>query len=141
MEVLILKEFAVWAGAGDRVVVEPVGLSVCARGGADGLGCAVGGLVCGGCWAEGLGQGGAEIAGGEVAAGEEVGQLVAEFLCGEGLGFFLGVVVAEMGMGGDARYAAAAAIGKGEQTQGYAGVFTERSHGSLLRLSLLDLLG
>jgi hypothetical protein len=39
-------------------------------------------------------QGGAEIAGGEVVAGEEVGQVVAEFSCGAGAGFFLGVVEA-----------------------------------------------
>jgi hypothetical protein len=77
-------------------------------------------------------QGGAEIAGGEVAAGEEVGQLVAEFLGGEGLGFFLGVVEAEVGMAGDARGATAAAIGEGEQTQGYAVLFAERGHKSLL---------
>jgi hypothetical protein len=80
-------------------------------------------------------QGGAEIAGGEVAAGEEVGQLVAEFLGGEGLGFFLGMVVAEVGMAGDARGAATAAVGEGEQTQGYAVLFAERRHGSLLRMS------
>src|SRR6266446_5940494 len=36
-------------------------------------------------------QSGAEIAGGEVVAGEEVGQVFAEFLCGAGTGFFLGV--------------------------------------------------
>ena len=39
-------------------------------------------------------QGGAEIAGGEVVAGEEVGQVFAEFLCGAGACFFLGVVEA-----------------------------------------------
>jgi hypothetical protein len=43
-------------------------------------------------------QGGAEIAGGEVVAGEEVGQVFAEFFCGTGLGFFLGVVRAEAGI-------------------------------------------
>jgi len=78
------------------------------------------------------GQGGAEIAGGEVAAGEEVGQLVAEILGGEGLGFFLGVVEAEVGMAGDARGAATAAVGEGEGTQGYTGLFAERGHRSLL---------
>jgi len=67
------------------------------------------------------GQGSAEIAGGEVAAGEEVGQLVAEFLGGEGLGFFLGVVEAEVGMAGDARSAATAAIGEGGTDTGIRG--------------------
>src|SRR5216684_4335963 len=43
-------------------------------------------------------QGGAEIAGGEVVAGEEVGQVFAEILCGAGASFFLGVVEAEAGM-------------------------------------------
>jgi hypothetical protein len=86
-------------------------------------------------------QGGAEIAGGEVAAGKEVGQLLAEFLGGEGLGFFLGVVEAEMGMAGDAGSAATAVIGEGEQTQGYAVLFAERGHKeSPLKLSFWDLL-
>jgi len=44
-------------------------------------------------------QGGAEIAGGEVVAGEEVGEVFAERLCGAGAGFFLGVVEAENGDG------------------------------------------
>jgi hypothetical protein len=56
-------------------------------------------------------QGGAEIAGGEVAAGEEVGQVFGESFGGAGLGFLLGVVEAEVGMGGEARGAATAAIG------------------------------
>jgi len=33
-------------------------------------------------------QGGTEIAGGELVAGKEVGQVFAEFLCGAGAGFF-----------------------------------------------------
>ena len=61
-------------------------------------------------------QGGAEIAGGEVVAGEEVGQVFAEFFCGAGAGFFLGVVEAEMGMLGGARRTAAAAIGESKRT-------------------------
>jgi len=76
--VLILKEFAVWARAGE------------AR------------------------EGGAEVAGGEVVAGEEVVQVFAECFRGGGLGFLLGVVEAEVGMGGDARGAAPAAVGEGE---------------------------
>jgi len=43
-------------------------------------------------------QGGAEIAGGEVVAGEEVGQIFAEGIGGLGAGFFLGMVEAEVGM-------------------------------------------
>ncbi len=65
-------------------------------------------------------QGGAEIAGGEVVAGEEVGQVFAEFFCGTGLGFFLGVVRAEAGIFAGARSAATAAIGESERTQGHA---------------------
>jgi len=55
-------------------------------------------------------QGGAEIAGGEVVAGEEVGQVFAECLRGAGVGFFLGVVEAEVGIIAGARSAATAAI-------------------------------
>jgi len=65
-------------------------------------------------------QGGAEIAGGEVVAGEEVGQVFAEFLRGAGAGFFLGVVEAEMGIIAEARSAATAAVGERETTQGLA---------------------
>jgi len=60
-------------------------------------------------------QGGAEIAGGEVVAGEEVGQVFAERLRGASASFFLGVVEAEMGIFGGARGA-------------------ERGHKSLLRV-------
>ncbi len=70
-------------------------------------------------------QGGAEIAGGEVVAGEEVGQVFADFLCGAGAGFFLGVVETEVGMVADARSAATATIGEGKQTHGCAVLFTE----------------
>src|SRR5437667_6442137 len=65
-------------------------------------------------------QGGAEIAGGEVVAGEEVGQVFAEFLRGTGAGFFLGVVEAEVGIIAEARSAATAAVGERETTQGLA---------------------
>jgi len=61
-------------------------------------------------------QGGAEIAGGEVVAGEEVVQVFAEFLRGAGAGFFLGVVEAEAGIFAGARGAATAAIGEGKRT-------------------------
>jgi hypothetical protein len=85
-------------------------------------------------------QGGAEIAGGEVVAGEEVGQVFAEFLCGAGSGFFLGVVEAEAGMFADARSAATAAIRERKRTQGHAVLWTERGHKSLLRVEFWDLL-
>ncbi|OLB39057.1 MAG: hypothetical protein AUH11_05100 [Acidobacteria bacterium 13_2_20CM_57_17] len=97
-------------------------------------------------------QGGAEIAGGEVVAREEVGQVFAEFLRGAGAGFFLGVVEAEMGVVADTRGAATAAIRESEGTQGHAVGFIcgrktanftcgrrtadcfERGHKSLLRV-------
>jgi hypothetical protein len=65
-------------------------------------------------------QGGAEIAGGEVVAGEEVVQVFAECFCGAGAGFFLGVVRAEGGIFGGARSAATAAIRESKRTQGHA---------------------
>ena len=65
-------------------------------------------------------EGGAEIAGGEVFAGKEIGQIVGEFIGGAGLGFLAGVIRAEMGMVTGAGSAALAAIGKGETTQGLA---------------------
>ena len=65
---------------------------------------------------EDAGEGRAEIAGGEVVAGEEVGQVLADVFGGAGAGFFLGVVEAEVGMVAEARSAATAAIGEGEQT-------------------------
>ena len=69
-------------------------------------------------------QGGAEIAGGEVLAGEEVGQVFAEFLRGAGPGFFLGVIEAKVGMVAFARSAATAAIRESERAQGHAVVLT-----------------
>ena len=59
---------------------------------------------------EDLAQGVGEIAGGKIVAGEEIVQLFGEFFRGLGLGFFLGVLEAEMGVAGDAWGAAAAAI-------------------------------
>ena len=44
---------------------------------------------------EEAGEGNAEIAGGEVVSGEEIGDLAAEFIGGFGLGFFAGVMGAE----------------------------------------------
>ncbi len=80
-------------------------------------------------------QGGTEIAGGEVVPGEEVGEVLTEFLRGAGAGFFLGVVGAEVFMVAVARGAATAAIRESKRTQGHAVLFTERGHKSLLRLS------
>src|SRR6266478_842478 len=85
-------------------------------------------------------QGGAEIAGGEVVAGEEVGQVFAEFFCGAGAGFFLGVIEAEMRIFAGARGAATAAIGERKRTQGHAVLWTESGHRSLLRVEFRDCL-
>jgi hypothetical protein len=63
---------------------------------------------------EDAGEGGAEIAGGDVFAGEEVGQVFADGFGGAGAGFFLGVVEAVTGMVSDARGATMAAIGESE---------------------------
>jgi len=61
-------------------------------------------------------QGGAEITSGEVVAGEEVGQVLAEIICGAGAGFFLGVVEAEAGIFAGTRSAATAAIRESKRT-------------------------
>jgi hypothetical protein len=86
-------------------------------------------------------QGGAEVAGGEVVAGEEVVQVLAEFLRGAGAGFFLGVVEAEMELLAVAGRAATAAIRESERTQGHAVLCTERGHDCLLRVEFWDLWG
>jgi len=83
-------------------------------------------------------QSGAQIAGGEVVAGEVVSQIFAEIICGAGAGFFLGVVRAEAGMVGEARSAATAAIRERKRTQGHAVLWTERGHKSLLRVEFWD---
>jgi len=83
-------------------------------------------------------QGGAEIAGGEVVAGEEIGEVFAERFCGVGAGFFLGVVEAEIGMVAEARGAATAAIRESKLTQGHAVLGTERRHKSLLEVEFWD---
>jgi len=59
-------------------------------------------------------EGGAEVVGGEIVAGEEAGEVLAEFFGELGLGFFLGVVETEVGMVAGAGSAAAAAIGERE---------------------------
>src|SRR6266851_9279613 len=68
-------------------------------------------------------QGGAEIAGREVVAGEKVGEVFAEFLRGAGAGFFLGVVGTEAGIVAEARSLATAAIRESKRTQGRAVLF------------------
>ena len=83
-------------------------------------------------------QGGAEIAGGEVVAGKEVGQVFAEGFHGVGAGFFLGVVGTEMGMVAEAMRAATAAIRERKLTQGHAVLGTERGHRSLLRVEFWE---
>jgi hypothetical protein len=72
---------------------------------------------------------GAQIASGEIVAGGEVVEVAAEFFSGDGLGFFLGVAEAEMGMAGGNRSEAAAAIGEREMTQGRAVLWPDRRHG------------
>ena len=84
-------------------------------------------------------EGSAEIAGREVVAGEEVGQVFAEIVCGVGTGFFLGMVEAEVRIFAGARSAATAAIRERELTQGHAVLGTERCHKSLLRVEFWDL--
>jgi len=84
------------------------------------------------------GQGGAEIAGGEVVAGEEIGQIFAKFFRSTGAGFFFGVIEAEAGMFAYARSAATAAIRERERTQGHAVLWTERGHKCLLRVEFWD---
>jgi hypothetical protein len=65
-------------------------------------------------------EGGAEIVGGKVVAGEAIGEFAGEFIGRAGLGFFAGVLEAEVGMLAGAGSAALAAVGKGETTCGHA---------------------
>ncbi len=51
-------------------------------------------------------EGGAEIAGGKIFAGEEIGEVASEFVGGAGLGIFASVIGAEVGMIGGAGSAA-----------------------------------
>lgn len=59
-------------------------------------------------------EGGVEVVGGEIVAGEEVREIFADFLVGAELGFFLSVVETEVGAGGDAGSAATAAVVESE---------------------------
>jgi len=63
---------------------------------------------------------GGKIVGGEVLSRKEIGQFAGELIGGAGLGFFAGVVEAEVGMIGGAGSATLAAVGKGKTTQGHA---------------------
>ena len=60
------------------------------------------------------GEGGAEIAGGKIIAGEKAGEISAEFFRGLRAGLLLGVVETEVGMVAGAGSAAKAAIGESE---------------------------
>jgi hypothetical protein len=61
-------------------------------------------------------EGGVEVVGGEIVAGEEEIEIFTDFLIGAGLSFFLGVVETEVGTGGDAGSAATAAVVESETT-------------------------
>ena len=76
-------------------------------------------------------EGSTEIAGGEITAGEEIGDVLAHFVGGAGLGFLASVKVAEVRIGGTVRSTATAAIGKGERTQRHAVLGAKSRHGSL----------
>jgi hypothetical protein len=131
-------------GIGDAVApgVGAEGVDVLVLGEMDGLGEGLGqvGYGAGGtrfdvaaCYAgDDAAEGGAEIAGGEVLAGKEIGEVVGEFIGGAGLGVFAGVVGAEVGMMGGAGSTATAAVGESETTQGRAVLWAKRGHGWLL---------
>jgi len=76
-------------------------------------------------------QGGAKIAGGELIGGEEARDIATEVIDGDGLGFLAGGVITEVRMGGTARSAATATVGKRERTQGRAVQGTIRGHRDL----------
>ncbi len=78
-------------------------------------------------------EGGVEIAGGEVMAGEEMGDFAAEALVGLRLVEFAGVETTEQRMAGLARRAAVAAVGEAEGTQRRG---TSCRHESLLKVGL-----
>jgi len=80
---------------------------------------------------EDLAQGVGEIAGGKIAAGEAVQNPIADSHTSAGLGLLKSKGVTKMRMAGATRRAAAAAIGKGEGTQGRAVLGADRRHGNL----------
>jgi len=63
---------------------------------------------------DGVGQGGAEVAEGNVAAGEVEGDVTSKSFCGLGLGFFAGVEGAEVGVVGGQRNFTLTAIQEGK---------------------------
>lgn len=75
-------------------------------------------------------EGAAEVVGGEVFAGEVAGDAAAEFVFGEGFGFFAGVVKAEMRVMVAAGHAAFAVVGEGELADGGAGMVGCRRGGA-----------
>ncbi len=75
-------------------------------------------------------EGSAQIVGGEVLSGEEIGQFAGELIGGEGRGLFAGVVEAEAGMAVGAGSAATAAVGKRHKdTRSLTSVAAERPTG------------
>jgi hypothetical protein len=78
---------------------------------------------------EDVGEGGVEIVGGEVVAGEEPREVFGELLGGARTGVPVGVVVAEVGAGGEARGTATAAVGEGETAERSAVLRVKRWHG------------
>ncbi len=76
-------------------------------------------------------EGGAEIAGGHIAAGKVIGDLLAGLLASEGLRFLAGVERAEIRMVGAAGNAAVAAVDKHERTQRGTVLGAIGGHGSL----------
>jgi hypothetical protein len=77
---------------------------------------------------EDVSEGGVEIVGGEVVAGEEPREIFGELLAGAGTGVFFGVMVAEVGTGGDARGTATAAVGESETAKRSAVLRVKRWH-------------
>ncbi len=83
-------------------------------------------------------EGGVEIAGGEITAREEIGNVATDVFGGLGLRLFAGMKIAELQMTGLARSEALTAIGEGETTQGLAVLWAKRGHNGLLRVEFWD---
>lgn len=81
-------------------------------------------------------EGGAEIAGGDKAAGKVIGDVLAGGFASKGLRFLASMEGAEVGMAVAARHAALAAIGEGESTQRGTNVGAVCGHGSLQKKDL-----
>jgi len=77
-------------------------------------------------------EGGSEVVGGEVFAGEEEGQIVGENIGGVGAGFLAGMEEAEVRVVGGTRGEALAVVGEGETTQRDAVLWMDRGHEMLL---------